>query len=93
MFKTNTITIIIGIASDHIFSQVSPTGKATVVEKIKEKNPKQVVLFVGDGVNDSPALAKVLFVCFLSFLICLFRLFIYAIILCNIDDLKSLFVN
>ena len=42
------------LAIDEIFSQVLPSEKADVVEKLKEQG---TVMMVGDGINDSPALA------------------------------------
>lgn len=54
----------LGLEHHQIFSQVTPSGKAGVVKQVQEEvekeDPKKkpVVMFVGDGVNDSPALAQ-----------------------------------
>lgn len=52
----------LGIGSQHIIAEVSPQDKATQVERIQnlQRTGKRtpVVMFVGDGINDSPALAK-----------------------------------
>ncbi|MFA5186221.1 MAG: heavy metal translocating P-type ATPase [Patescibacteria group bacterium] len=44
----------LGIAT--VFSEVSPTGKADKVKELQAKGKK--VAFVGDGLNDAPALAQ-----------------------------------
>ena len=41
---------------DDFFAEVLPNGKAKVVEELKKKGFK--IAMVGDGINDSPALAK-----------------------------------
>ncbi|EGG25005.1 hypothetical protein DFA_03251 [Cavenderia fasciculata] len=46
----------VGIAEDHIFSEVIPKEKADKVRQLQEA--KHVVCFVGDGINDSPALSQ-----------------------------------
>ena len=47
------IVMLTGI--NHYRSQVLPEDKASIVEEIKEKGKK--VIMVGDGINDSPALS------------------------------------
>eukprot|EP01088_Endostelium_zonatum_P015724 TRINITY_DN3989_c0_g1_i1.p1 TRINITY_DN3989_c0_g1~~TRINITY_DN3989_c0_g1_i1.p1 ORF type:complete len:1160 (+),score=279.25 TRINITY_DN3989_c0_g1_i1:32-3511(+) len=53
---------LIGFPSKNIFSDVLPRGKAEIVTKMKqdlsENDQNLVVGFVGDGINDSPALAE-----------------------------------
>ena len=48
-----TTAKLLGI--NHYRSQVLPEDKASIVEEIKEKGKK--VIMVGDGINDSPALS------------------------------------
>lgn len=45
----------VGISMNNIFSEVSPGGKSEVVEQLRNQLG-QAVVFVGDGINDSPAL-------------------------------------
>ncbi|KAI0538914.1 heavy metal translocatin [Xylaria digitata] len=45
----------VGIASDDVFAGVSPDQKQEIVLQLKEKG--ECVAMVGDGINDSPALA------------------------------------
>lgn len=45
----------VGIEMNNIFSEVSPNRKSEVVKQLREEIGKGVV-FVGDGINDSPAL-------------------------------------
>ncbi|AOT70216.1 heavy metal translocating P-type ATPase [Geosporobacter ferrireducens] len=47
--------IAVPLGIENIYSDVLPEGKAAIVRQEKEKGRK--VLMVGDGVNDSPALA------------------------------------
>ncbi|MHA1955037.1 MAG: HAD-IC family P-type ATPase, partial [Candidatus Heimdallarchaeaceae archaeon] len=44
------------VGIEEIHAEVVPSEKVDVVKKYQEKNQK--VLFVGDGINDSPALAQ-----------------------------------
>ena len=48
----------IGLEENQVYSQVTPAGKVEIVKKIQTSNPKAVVSMVGDGTNDSPALAQ-----------------------------------
>ncbi|XMB87399.1 heavy metal translocating P-type ATPase [Mycoplasmatota bacterium WC44] len=51
-FVANVIAKKVGIKN--VFASVLPTEKANIVKSIKDKN--KFVAFVGDGVNDAPAL-------------------------------------
>ena len=66
----HAVADMLGIPRSNVMANVLPAEKATFVRKIQENNtpsnteiqpnkpnPQQIVGFVGDGVNDSPALA------------------------------------
>jgi len=56
--KTATVVARqIGIPEEHVFAEVLPNEKADVVAHLQETTKKAVAM-VGDGVNDSPALAR-----------------------------------
>ncbi len=44
------------LGADEVYSQVLPTDKAAIIEKIKDKYGS--VIMVGDGINDAPALTS-----------------------------------
>lgn len=46
----------VGIPSDHVFSDVLPQDKASIVKGLQQENKK--VAFVGDGINDSIVLSQ-----------------------------------
>jgi Cu+-exporting ATPase len=45
-----------GIAAENVFAEVRPEQKADFVEKLQERGER--VAFVGDGINDAPALEQ-----------------------------------
>lgn len=45
----------VGISLNNVFSEITPDGKADVVQQLKNELNENVV-FIGDGINDSPAL-------------------------------------
>lgn len=45
----------LGIKEEHVFSEITPAGKSQIVEQLQEDSSDGVV-FIGDGINDSPVL-------------------------------------
>ena len=42
---------------DNCFCEMNPVEKVDILQKIKEANPNDVVVFVGDGINDAPVIS------------------------------------
>ena len=53
------IAQLAGIKKENIFAGVLPADKEKILKQLKFENPQQksIVAFVGDGINDAPALA------------------------------------
>lgn len=49
------VAAAVGISPDHVFTGVSPDQKQSIIKQIQSQG--EVVAMVGDGINDSPALA------------------------------------
>ena len=49
------VAAVVGIAPENVFAGVSPDQKQDIIRKLQEAG--EVVAMVGDGINDSPALA------------------------------------
>ncbi|MEN3045105.1 MAG: heavy metal translocating P-type ATPase [Candidatus Hydrothermales bacterium] len=54
--KKSAFAISKKVGIENVFSEVLPQEKQKIVKKLKEKN--KIVTFIGDGINDSPALAQ-----------------------------------
>ena len=46
------------VGIDKVYSELLPSGKVEKMEEILEQNKDGKVIFVGDGVNDAPVLAR-----------------------------------
>ncbi|ODV89317.1 hypothetical protein CANCADRAFT_19929, partial [Tortispora caseinolytica NRRL Y-17796] len=53
--SVETVAKTVGIPKNCTFSRISPEGKLSIIPFYRSRRP--VVIFVGDGINDSPALA------------------------------------
>ena len=42
---------------DKCFAEMNPVEKVEILQKIKETNPNETVVFVGDGINDAPVIS------------------------------------
>lgn len=47
----------VGITNDHIFAGIKPIQKAACVDEVQHELNAGAVAFIGDGINDAPALA------------------------------------
>ncbi len=57
--KTVSDRIAKELGIDEVYSQLLPTDKVNEVERLlKDKSEKEKLVFVGDGVNDAPVLAR-----------------------------------
>lgn len=43
---------------NRIYSQLLPQDKVRIIEKLKSENPKGIIAFAGDGINDAPVIAQ-----------------------------------
>lgn len=44
---------------DEVYSELLPQDKVEILERLeREKSPKEKIIFVGDGINDAPVLAR-----------------------------------
>lgn len=48
----------VGIAPHRVRASLTPSQKLDLIRQLQDKD-KEIVAFVGDGINDSPALAQV----------------------------------
>lgn len=55
-FAANKIAVALDINIENVYSNVLPNGKCDVVTELQETNDNGAIVFVGDGINDSPAL-------------------------------------
>ncbi len=56
VLTANSIARQAGIAAENVFAQVRPEQKAEFVQKLQARGER--VAFVGDGINDAPALTR-----------------------------------
>ena len=43
---------------DKYYAEMNPVQKVEILQKIKEENPKDTVVFIGDGINDAPVISS-----------------------------------
>ncbi|KAJ3328001.1 serine/threonine protein kinase Ran1, partial [Gonapodya sp. JEL0774] len=55
---THHIAQQLGIPSSRVHAGVDPSGKSRIVEDLHRIHAPHLVMFVGDGINDAPALAS-----------------------------------
>lgn len=57
--KTTAENISKKLGIDEVYSELLPEGKVDIIEKLDSQKPdKSKIVFVGDGINDAPVLAR-----------------------------------
>ena len=56
MRTASAIAIELGIEDSHIHAEVKPEQKATIIRDLQDRGER--VAFIGDGINDAPALEQ-----------------------------------
>ena len=57
--KSVADSVAMELGIDEVYSELLPADKVTQVERLlEEKNAKEKLIFVGDGVNDAPVLSR-----------------------------------
>lgn len=57
--KKEIVTSVSNILEvDEVYSNLLPNDKVNIIKNIKEQNPNEVVIYMGDGINDAPVLAR-----------------------------------
>jgi P-type Cu+ transporter len=52
----SSLATLAGIPAEHVFAEIRPEQKAEIVRQLQEKGER--IAFVGDGINDAPALKQ-----------------------------------